>query len=74
MYYHPFYRSPGFGFGYPYGSSPYGGYPYGGYPYGGYGNYGTAINAIGSQFGSQSFINTGVATGISQVFSPSNIF
>lgn len=64
MYYYPFYRS--FGYGYPYG-----GYPFGGYPFG---NYGTAINAIGSQFNNQSLINTGVATGISQVFTPTNIY
>ena len=64
MFYHPYYRTPYYGFGYPYG------YGYG-YPYG---NYGTAINAIGSQFNSQSLINTGVATGVNQIFSPTNIY
>jgi hypothetical protein len=80
-YYSPSYRSArgyypygGYG-GYPYGG--YGGYPYGGggYPYGGYGGYGgTAINAFQSQIGYQNVVNTGIATNVSQVYSPFAIY
>lgn len=61
-YYYPFYRSfPG----YP---GPF----YTVYPY--YANYGSSINAFQSQLANQSVINTGTATGINQVFSPTAIY
>lgn len=66
------YYSPAYRAGYPYGGYPYGGgaYPYGaGYPYGG-----TYINGYQSQFGYQSFINTGNATNVSQIYSPYAIY
>ena len=65
MLYSPYYRSV-YPF-YPY----YGGYGY--VPYGGYG-YGIGINAIGSQFSSQSLVNTGSMIGSSQIQSPINIW
>ena len=42
------------------------------YPY--YANYGSYFNAFQSQIGNQSVINTGVANGINQVFSPTAIY
>jgi hypothetical protein len=74
------YYSPAYRVGYPYGGGgyPYGGYPYGGggYPYGG-GGYpygGTYINGYQSQFGYQSFINTGNAGNVNQIYSPYAIY
>jgi hypothetical protein len=64
MFFNPYYRSFN-----PY-YTPYGGYGYGG-GYGGYNNYG--INAIGSQIGYQSLVNTGTFTG-NQTYSPTNIW
>lgn len=63
----PFYRSPYAGF---YGSS----YPSWGY--GGYGGYNSfsGINAVNSAVSTQSLVNTGTATGISQISTPSVIF
>lgn len=64
MIYNPFnYR----GFGYPF-YNPY--YGYGGYGIGG----GFGINSIGSQFSSQSLVNTGTYTGSTQTQSPTNIW
>lgn len=60
-YYYPFYRA------FP---TPY--WPGVGYPYQSY--YGSYINAYQSQLANQSVINTGVATNISQVFSPTAIY
>ena len=66
--YIPFYR--GYGFGYP----AYGyGYPTWGY--GGYGNFGGyGSNVIGSAVVGQSVINTGTASGINQIATPSVIW
>lgn len=62
-YYYPYYRT--------YPVAPYWpAYPaYPAYPYANYG-----INAYQSQIGNQSIVNTGVATDISQVFSPTAIY
>jgi hypothetical protein len=56
-----------FGYTYPFYRSPY---FYPAYPY--FANYG--INAFQSQIANQSVINTGVATGINQTFSPVSIY
>lgn len=63
-FYYPFYRSPhAFGYGYP----AYGyGYPYPAY---GYGN-----NIIGSAIGTNSVINTGSITGVTQTTTPTVIW
>jgi hypothetical protein len=58
MFYNPYYR----------GFNPYNYYN----PYAGFGSY-YGINAIGSQIGYQSLINTGTFTG-NQTFSPTNIW
>lgn len=67
--YIPFYRSgwsyPQFGYGYGYGYPTWGLGGYGGY-------YGT--NIVGSAIAGQSVINTGTATGINQIASPSVIY
>lgn len=64
-YYYPFYRSfPG------YPGPFYPQYPY----YANYANYGSSINAFQSQLSNQSVINTGTATGINQVFTPTAIY
>jgi hypothetical protein len=68
-YGYPFYRSPyinNFGFGYP--TWNYGGYG------NGYGNNYGGINAVGSAISNQSLINTGIATGINQISTPSVIY
>lgn len=65
-YYYPYYRVLPIAPYYP--VSPY--YPIA--PY--YANYGSAINAYQSQIGAQSVVNTGIATDISQVFNPTQIF
>lgn len=64
MIYSPFnYR----GFGNPF-YNPY-------YGYGGFGSgYGFGINSIGSQFSSQSLVNTGTYSGSNQIQSPTNIW
>jgi hypothetical protein len=59
-YYYPFYRSPYVG---PYWSTQ----PF--YPY-----YNSSFNAVNSQFANQSIVNTGTATGINQIFSPTQIY
>jgi hypothetical protein len=59
-----------FGYNYPFYRSPYMYPAYPAYPY--YANYG--INAFQSQLANQSIINTGIATGINQVFSPVSIY
>jgi hypothetical protein len=65
MIYSPFiYR----GFGSPF-YNPY--YGYGGF---GMGGYGIGINSIGSQFSSQSLVNTGTYSGSNQIQSPTNIW
>jgi hypothetical protein len=63
-----------FGYTYPFYRSPYNFLPgtyIPGYPYYGGGSY---FNAFQSQIGNQSVINTGVASGINQVFSPTAIY
>ena len=67
-YMFPFYRSPFYG--YPGIGPGFGFYGYPGVGYGGYGN----INAIGSAISNQRLINTGTATGISQISNPSVIW
>lgn len=47
--------------------------PYFGYG-AGFGGFGVGINSIGSQFSSQSLVNTGTYTGSSQIQSPTNIW
>jgi hypothetical protein len=67
--YIPFYRSgwgyPGIGYGYGYG------YPT--WNYGGYG-YGYGSNIVGSAIANQSVVNTGTASGINQIATPSVIW
>lgn len=67
-YYYPYYRVMPPLVPYYYPVQPY--YPI--QPY--YANYGSAVNAYQSQIGNQSVINTGVANGINQVFTPTQIF
>ena len=60
----PFYRSPfvgSFGFGYPL------------FGFGGFNSFG-GINAVGSAIANQSLINTGTASGINQIASPTVIW
>jgi hypothetical protein len=59
-YYYPFYRSPYIGPFYP--VSPY-------TPY-----YNSSFNAYNSQIADQRIVNTGTATDISQIFSPTQIY
>lgn len=59
-YHYPFYRSPYVGSFYP--MSPYSSY------------YNSSFNAFNSQFANQSIVNTGSATGINQIFSPTQIY
>jgi hypothetical protein len=63
--YIPFYRG-GWGYGYPGWSFGYG------YPSWGYGGY--SSNVIGSAIANQSVVNTGVASGINQIATPSVIW
>jgi len=70
-YLYPGYRSwgfgyPGYGFGYP--TWGFGGVGIAG----GYGGFGT--NVIGSAIANQSLVNTGTATGINQIATPSVIW
>ena len=60
-------------YGFPYYSRGF--YPYYN-PYWGFGGYGSGfgVNAIGSQFNSQSLVNTGTYTGSNQIQSPINIW
>lgn len=61
MYYrYPFYRSPYYQSLYPVVPYPY------------YANYG--VNAFQSQLANQSIVNTGFATDINQIFSPTAIY
>lgn len=70
--YIPFYRSgwgyPGYGPGYGYGF----GYGYPTWNYGGYNSF-NGINAVGSAIANQSIVNTGTASGINQIATPSVI-
>ncbi len=66
--YIPFYRGIGYGYSYP-GF----GYPYPGFGYGGYNSI-NSINAIGSAISNQRLINTGTATGINQISTPTVIW
>lgn len=51
------------------------GFPYFNPAFGfGFTGYGVGINAIGSQFSSQSLVNTGTYTGSSQIQSPVNVW
>lgn len=68
-----FYPYRTYGFHSPF-YNPYFGYGgFGGYG-GGYGGFSSGINTIGSQFSSQSLVNTGTYTGSTQTQSPTNIW
>ncbi len=60
-YYYPYYRR------YPIPVWPVAYNPY-------YANYGSYINAYQSQIGNQSIVNTGTASNINQIFTPTAIY
>lgn len=63
--FYPYYRPYGYGYSYPYP------YPYP-YPY--WGGYGYSSNIYGSAIATQSLVNTGVISGVSQVATPTVIW